>query len=301
MPSFIRQFQNFKIALSRSRKSKNPPPPPPPRFLGFKVVFLIFVLAFLGIKTSFAEVHSVENVLEKAKGDRLSLSDVNSILGTIRGFFFDDSTGFVGVGTDSPAARLHIDGADNDGISAALKISAGGQMMLIDGNEIDSYDNGSPAKIYINHNAKADTIFNGNGGKVGIGTSSPCTGLSGNNQSDCKLQVMGHIFSNGTSIGSDARLKKNIEKIPSALEKVLALRGVNFDWKKEEFPERNFADGRQVGLIAQEVEVVFPELVSSGDYKSVSYSNLVAPMIEAIKELNQKVVELESEIEQMRN
>ena len=72
------------------------------------------ILLFLGFlvfyPSAFAAVHSVENISEKVKGDRLSLSDVNSILGTIRGFFFDDSTGFVGIGTDSPAADLHVGG-----------------------------------------------------------------------------------------------------------------------------------------------------------------------------------------------
>ena len=85
---------------------------------------------------------------------------------------------------------------------------------------------------------------------------------------------------------SDSRLKKSVETIPSALEKILSLRGVTFEWKQEEFPERNFADGTQIGLIAQEVEEVFPELVSQGEYKSVSYASLVSPLIEAVKELH---------------
>ena len=87
-------------------------------------------------------------------------------------------------------------------------------------------------------------------------------------------------------IDSDSRLKTSVTTIPSALEKILSLRGVTFEWKQEEFPERNFADGTQIGLIAQEVEKVFPELVSQGEYKSVSYANLVSPLIEAIKELH---------------
>ena len=87
-------------------------------------------------------------------------------------------------------------------------------------------------------------------------------------------------------IDSDSRLKTSVETIPSALEKILSLRGVTFEWKQEEFPDRNFADGTQIGLIAQEVEEVFPELVSQGEYKSVSYANLVSPLIEAVKELH---------------
>ena len=79
------------------------------KFIQMKKLLFVFGLLF-SFTTAFAAVHSVENISEKVKGDRLSLSDVNSILGTIRGFFFDDSTGFVGVGTDSPTAKLEVGG-----------------------------------------------------------------------------------------------------------------------------------------------------------------------------------------------
>ena len=104
MTSFSCSTEKLKNESSRCSKGKNTIS----RFLGFKIFLFIFVSTFFGIKTSFADVHSVENIPQKAKGDRLSLSDVNSILGTIRGFFFDDSTGFVGVGTDLPTAPLEV-------------------------------------------------------------------------------------------------------------------------------------------------------------------------------------------------
>ncbi len=84
--------------------------------------------------------------------------------------------------------------------------------------------------------------------------------------------------------GSDRRLKENIVPLKNSLDKILSLNGYSFDWKN---------DGRHdVGVIAQEVEKVFPDIVhESADthgkiYKSVEYGNLVAPIIEAIKELN---------------
>lgn len=78
---------------------------------------------------------------------------------------------------------------------------------------------------------------------------------------------------------SDARLKININPIDNALSKVLQLAGVEFDWKDN--------NQRSIGVIAQQVEQVLPELVetSSNGYKSVSYGNLAALLIEAIKEL----------------
>ena len=95
---------------------------------------------------------------------------------------------------------------------------------------------------------------------------------------------------------SDSRYKKEIQTLPSALEKVSALRGVSYQWK-----DRN-DESEKIGVIAQEVEKIYPELVHTDEdgYKSVAYSNLVAPLIESVKELNQKITELESEIETLK-
>jgi len=86
---------------------------------------------------------------------------------------------------------------------------------------------------------------------------------------------------------SDERLKENIETIPNALDKVLALRGVEFN--KIETPEK-----RDIGLIAQEVEKILPEVVSedSEGLKSISYANLVGLLIEAIKEQQEQIQKL---------
>ena len=86
---------------------------------------------------------------------------------------------------------------------------------------------------------------------------------------------------------SDERLKTNIETIPNALEKVNSLRGVTFD-----------KDGvRGLGVIAQEVEKILPEVVIEGEeYKSVAYGNIVGVLIEAIKELTNEVEELKRKL-----
>ena len=66
------------------------------------------------------------------------------------------------------------------------------------------------------------------------------------------------------------------------LDKVARLRGVNFEWL-----DTNRGEGQQLGVIAQEIEVEYPELVTEGieDTKGVNYAGLVSPLIEAIKEL----------------
>lgn len=89
---------------------------------------------------------------------------------------------------------------------------------------------------------------------------------------------------------SDITLKKNIATIESPLTKILKLRGVTFDWKKD--------NKASVGVIAQEVEKVFPELVQTNaeGIKSVEYGNLVAPLIEAVKEQQKEIESLNNRI-----
>lgn len=99
----------------------------------------------------------------------------------------------------------------------------------------------------------------------------------------------GNLVAGGTvTANSDEKLKINIETISDALTKVLSLRGVEYD--------RIDNGDRQIGVIAQEVEKIIPEVVypkSGPDYetKSVAYGNLIGLLIEAIKELNQKIEE----------
>ena len=86
---------------------------------------------------------------------------------------------------------------------------------------------------------------------------------------------------------SDERLKTDVKTIPNALEKVNALRGVTFD-----------KDGKRgLGVIAQEVEKILPEVVMDGEeYKSVAYGNIVGVLIEAVKELTKEVTELKKQL-----
>lgn len=81
---------------------------------------------------------------------------------------------------------------------------------------------------------------------------------------------------------SDIALKEDVSTIANALDKVNSLRGVNFTWKNTK--------EKSIGLIAQEVENIIPEIVdSTGMFKTMSYNNLVALLVEAIKELDRKI------------
>ena len=98
---------------------------------------------------------------------------------------------------------------------------------------------------------------------------------------------------------SDKRLKENIKPLDSALDKVLKISGVSFDWKpltEEEKKTIHGNEGHDVGVIAQEIEEVLPEVVTTRDsgYKAVKYEKIVPLLIEAIKEQQQQIEELKN-------
>ncbi len=89
---------------------------------------------------------------------------------------------------------------------------------------------------------------------------------------------------------SDATLKTNVETLTGSLDAVKSLRGVSFDWLEN--------GNSEVGVIAQEVEAVLPDVVSTNDQgiKSVKYGNMVAVLIEAIKEQQAQIDELKAQL-----
>jgi prefoldin subunit 5 len=120
-------------------------------------------------------------------------------------------------------------------------------------------------------------------------------GINGNNSTYM-------FYVNGTAGGtsayvnaSDRRLKKNISTIPNALEKISQIRGVTYNWNHDVHPELVLSHREEMGVIAQEIEKVFPDAVTedkTNGIKSVAYTMLIAPLIEAVKSLNKMVTEL---------
>lgn len=113
----------------------------------------------------------------------------------------------------------------------------------------------------------------------------PTTLLKFDGHDSCSLQWrLEHLPDRGDS---DKRWKKNVQPLQNTLEKLSQLQGVSFQWDIENYPDVGFDDTPQIGLIAQEVEQVFPELVTTNNegYKGVKYNKLTAILIEAVKEL----------------
>jgi len=127
-------------------------------------------------------------------------------------------------------------------------------------------------------------------GGVGIGTTNP---------GSYRLYVNGTAYSTGGWQSSDERLKNIISGIESPVERLEKLKGVKFVWKTDEYPEKGLPEGTHYGLIAQEVEKVFPEMVGEDNegYKTLSYNELIPVLIEAIKEQEKTIKEQEKRIE----
>jgi hypothetical protein len=132
-----------------------------------------------------------------------------------------------------------------------------------------------------------------------------------------KLQVIGDIRVgsggangclqgyNGTPLAgtcsSDERLKQNIQPFSAVLEKLVELQPVSYEWRAEEYPEYHFGPGRTSGLIAQDVEKLFPGMVAVDErgYKAVNYSQLPLLLLQALRELKAENDSLRRDVEQI--
>ena len=139
---------------------------------------------------------------------------------------------------------------------------------------------------------------------VGINTTTPIerlqvvgdirAGTSGTN--GCVKNFNGGAIA-GTSCSSDLRLKSDVRAFGSVLNRVAQLTPVHFFWRSAEFPSYRFGPAEESGLIAQDVEQMFPELVQTDEhgFKTVNYTELPLLAIAAVKELKAKNDALEAE------
>ncbi len=112
------------------------------------------------------------------------------------------------------------------------------------------------------------------------------------------VEINGNLCYTGTfGTCSDIRYKKDFEPLANSLEKIMQINGYYYHWKYDEFPEMVFSQGRQLGVIAQDVEKLFPELISENEqgYKMVDYARLTPVIIEAIKDQQKQIEDLKNE------
>lgn len=193
--------------------------------------------------------------------------------------------GRTGINTNSPEAELHIKNQLLGPAACSISASALPASFILEGGhkwKFTAWDQPPVAtpgfdgsRLGIIGASNNEVISIATGGRVGIGITAPSE----------QLHVIGNILITGTMTqNSDQRLKQNIQPLDNALDKITKLQGVSFNWKDEE----KHSKGGQIGLIAQNVEQVLPELVNTADDKektlSVNYIGLISVLVEAMKE-----------------
>lgn len=199
---------------------------------------------------------------------------------------------------------------DNDFLVAhnwTARNSAGDyhHMMSIEGKVLDVSNTTEDAhmKIYTQYagDSALSTIFKEGGQVISTGL---YVGDSTGSIVDNEIRATGDITAFHSS---DITLKENIEEINDALDKINSIRGVFFDWTDDHIKKRGGEDGyfvhkRDVGVIAQEVEKVLPEVVREREdgTKAVEYHKIVALLIEGMKEQQEQIDDLREEIRLMK-
>jgi hypothetical protein len=185
-------------------------------------------------------------------------------------------------GAISASAGVYVPAGQNVGSLAAdwfilgdrPKIKVAQNLAIINGN-------GEQMAIFGNN---FQTVLSGSltvGGASALGPTSPVL--------DGRIDAKNDVVAFSTS---DKRLKDNITPIDSALDKVSKIQGIEFDWIPT--PGVHGNEGHDVGVLAQQVEAVLPEVVTTRDngYKAVKYEKIVPLLIESIKELKAEIEEL---------
>lgn len=216
----------------------------------------------------------------------------NLIFGTgIDGTETSISSGNVGIGVNNPSVKLDVRG------DLQLKNLSGEVNLFLNGSSGNSevqFQRYGDYRGAVGYNFANEYLYLYEGGSVvlkngnfGIGTTTPGHRLQVGNSGDGST-----ARGNAWNTFSDRRLKKDLRKIDNPLDKLFQLNGYYYFWI--DTPNNK----RQIGVIAQEVEEVLPEIVSSDDLgiKSVDYSKLTALLIEAVKEQQETIKKLEERI-----
>ena len=216
-----------------------------------------------------------------AIGSNAKVSQANSlVLGSIAGVNGATSSVNVGIGTSAPARQLHIAGSNAVFRMDRTADTAAFMLVRTDGS-------GNPQKTF---------VVGANSSGSGVGTfviNDLGTAVSGGGtnrmtiNNDGSVTFTGNVYANSFTPSSLA-YKDNVRTYENSLDTVNKLRGVKFDWKDSGKPA--------VGLIAEEVEKVVPEVVAhnDGNATGVNYASLVGVLVEAFKEQQGYIQELEA-------
>lgn len=217
-------------------------------------------------------------------------------------FVIKRSTGYVGVNQSAPSVQMDISSSNAD-VMLLEGSATTGTWLDIHNSSSNAHNwsiiaagsgssEGTGSLLFRDSTDKAVRMMIDSAGRVAIGTTT---------SSSYTLLVNGKMKTTGVNETSDERMKTGITTITDAIEKVLHLRGAEFFWRTADYPQYNFDNTKQIGLIAQEVEKVLPEVVQTDDkgYKAVDYTKIIALLIEGMKEQEKKIDKQQKEIDQL--
>jgi hypothetical protein len=254
-----------------------------------KTFFTALILASL---SSVAQVKIGVNPAQIVSGAYLQINGTSTPLLSDPKTFIVNQDGDVSIGATAASGTLYLESSHQVRTSIGL-YKSGGNLYFINSEGGTSGTNPSgPGSFdiwdYTQNKLRFIILGNGN---VGIG---------GELNPTSTLDVNGEIEAIAIKGPSDIRYKKNIRPLNNSLEKVLALKGYNYEWRREEFPDKKFKIGNDIGLIAQEVEKIIPEVVYTDDNemqsKSIDYAKLVPLLVEAIKEQEKEIQDLKRQL-----
>mgnify|MGYP005990739263 FL=1 len=222
-----------------------------------------------------------------SSGHKFLISE-NSSIGTTDRFTIDDSGRF-GMGTTSPDSFVHISASVGSSTASLHVEGSGSEVFAVDGTNGRLFtvtDELSGSLFSANTIAGLPVIEAFSDYKVTLGPYSSQTTVD----SSGNLSVSGEIRATGDVIAyysSDERFKDNIQPIQDSLYKISKIGGYEYDWNDKQ----STYEGHDVGVIAQEIHKVLPEVVTEREdgYLAVKYEKVVPLLIESIKELKQEV------------
>ncbi len=191
----------------------------------------------------------------------------------------------------------------HDGGNSFIKDAGTGGLFYRGGTQTFQNAAGSKTMMVLNAANSVDLSFNDNTKFQTTNTGVSVTGnvVASGNLSGSSVSSSGDILADGDVVAfnsSDMRLKNNLQVIEGALDKIDGIAGYEFDWN-DKSPGWARQRGHDVGVVAQEVQKIHPEIVEErkNGYLGVDYKRLVPLLIQSIKELKQEVEELKKKVE----
>lgn len=252
----------------------------------------------------YISIHEVDGAGDVVRltsdGSVYALNNLSTSKTSIQSDWGNDGQGALQLNdaSDNTQARLSVndDGSGNYFGNLELTTNQGNDSrMTITSGGINMGENAYANGIVMNYDNSGGGVF-----EMYSGSTQQVFMNGSNGDASFQGTAWANFFEspNGFNSSSDARFKKNVKSIDGALAKTQQLNGYTYNWNKLAKKQKGIDNkDEQVGVLAQELEAVFPQLVKTDEqgYKSVNYAALTAVLIEAVKELSEQVTNLQGE------